>query len=137
MHLSFHCQCGTFFWTIFTFSICIFIQNNFWVLQRLPFDWKNLYGYLAAVIFQYIVTACIFLVVSSTLSMGIGTMIFQLAMLKDLRYSLQEIHNNATTTDENGRQALDQISVFIDFHLLIKQLSKRMIRKPTFGYEFG
>lgn len=94
------------------------------IRRRLPFDWRNPCGYLAAITFQYIAAAFTFLAASNTLSMGIGTFILQLAMIRDVRYSLYDIHSNATTTAaENGRQALKQISTFVEFHLLIKQLS--------------
>lgn len=56
--------------------------------------------------------------------MGIGTFIFQLAMIEDMRCSLIELHHNATTTDKNGRQAVKQISAFIEFNLLVKKLSE-------------
>lgn len=54
--------------------------------------------------------------------MGIGSFMFGLAMTNDIRDSFDEIHNNATT-DGNGRQALEQISTYIQFHSDLKQLS--------------
>lgn len=64
-----------------------------------------------------------FMVVSSIISMGIGTFIFELAMIKDMKGSLIELHDYATTTGKNRCQAVKQISAFIEFNLLVKKLS--------------
>lgn len=105
---------------------CIYFTNL--DFNRMPFDWKNPTGFLVAVIIQYIFDVITLSVSAWSAALNIGAVLFIFTLIKDIRRSLKPINDNAKSTTRK-RQAMQQLSDYIQLHSNVKQLSK-MVPKP-------
>lgn len=117
-------------WPKSIISVCVYFtgdSNNAFVLPTptwFPFDWKNPAGYCVAVILEYLMTICISYFVGSLAILGISTYILMLAMIKDIKYRLYSINENAKADkNKNPTATVEQFSDFIQMHSMTKQLS--------------
>lgn len=78
---------------------------------------------MLAVIIEYIATVFIFVVASGHAFITISGLIFGLAMIEDIRGTLNSIHDDATST-KNNRQAVQQLCVYVQLHSNLKQLGQ-------------
>lgn len=85
------------------------------ILQRLPFNWKNPFGYLAAITLQYALTRCFFIYVGSFASFSVGAFLFSWAMSKDVKCSLNPI-NRKRNARKRTPKIFWQLTKFIQIH---------------------
>lgn len=91
-------------------------KNN----KRLPFDWKNPIGYLAAVTFQYSSLTLVFNFVAFVILFGLYAFFFILSITSEIRSILKAISNDAKFK-RNEREAMHKIRGYIHTHSIAKQ----------------
>lgn len=103
-------------------------------MKRLPFDTKNLCGYLMGMALQSIIIRCACIFSANFLSLGIGCFIFVISSIRDMKGTLRSINKNAKSNEivANRSRSLKRLSEFIQLHSKTKQLSlKSFIRKRS------
>lgn len=101
---------------------CSKIFFSIWKWSRFPFDTQSPSGYLVAVILESFVCSYYFFVMASTTTIGIGTYLFLLAPIKDIKatvFSIDKKDKSKKTRIEN----VQQLCEFVEFHADTKQLS--------------
>lgn len=91
--------------------------------HRFPFNWKCPFGYLVAVILQWISFTYICLVMMIMIAVGIGAFVFMTAFTKDIQCILHAIDENSRFKRKRRLISL-QFVEFIDLYWDVKQLSK-------------
>lgn len=106
----------------FIFQDFMYVHFTCLMVCRLPFDWKNPFGYLIAASFQYTVAvhAAIFLTCISTL--GLGAFLFTIAVNKVCTQNSLVICKKAKYR-KSQRHVLRRLLEFVQFHSSVKQLS--------------
>lgn len=94
-----------------------------WCLNRLPFDWRNLTGYLEAVLLQTFVFTYGYFFCGCGMALAIGFFMIIRSAVKDMSYILHSINKcaNDTRRDHSSRM-LEKLSAFVQLHSNIKQL---------------
>lgn len=67
-------------------------SNLLLLFQRLPFDWKNPIGYLAAFSMEYLTTILILSVILCQTNFTVGTSLMLIALAKDIANDLHSIN---------------------------------------------
>lgn len=100
-------------------------QNTFLIVEiicgainRFPFDWKNPFGYLIAVITEYMIVMSSVLTAGSALTCGIGFYLFIIAMSKNIKANLRSMDRKADRKRRN--HILKQLIEFLAFHSRVK-----------------
>lgn len=112
--------------------IAFFVSKKkaFWMfcfnLCSVPFDWKNLHGYLVVFVWQSVVLWHNFCFTSSLVTLGIGNFLFAITSTKDIKFSLHRLNKRAKRQrykyDANRR-----LSEFIKMFPKTKQLSEKKV----------
>lgn len=98
--------------------------KHIWIENiRLPFDWKNPMGYMCASAIQFMVYVCMFSLMASLLSVGIGAFLFAVRATNDITANLKLI-NESTKTKQNLKNVPKYISDFVQYHGDVKELSE-------------
>lgn len=95
----------------------------FFNFHRLPFDWKNPFGYLAAFALQYCGQSFLLFGFANGASAAIGAYMFIISMINDIEISLKLIGKSVKSKDQ-----MEMLKTFVDtvqFHGIVKQLSQR------------
>lgn len=99
---------------------CVFLVHK---SNRLPFDWRNPIGYLCASSLQYMISLCMFHIIASLLSIGVGSFLYAMRSVMIIICNLETTHESLQS--ENDRSShLKYLSDFIQFHAEVKELSK-------------
>lgn len=94
--------------------------------KRLPYDWKNPYGYMVAVVAQLLWASFAFTYIGCVLALSFGCFMFSLAMIKILKNDLHSIDKMAR--DKNSRSDMyKKLCEFLETHANTKQLSRLSI----------
>lgn len=110
----------------FVYVIDIF---SFEFIQRFPFDWKNPFGYFVAIELLYLISSSALFIVGCVLAIGVGNLLFAIAMSKSLKVTLYSINQKAY--DKSDRKCfVEQLIELIEFHSIVKQLSEKKGRPP-------
>ena len=88
---------------------------------RLPFDWKNPFGYLIAIASQTMMTAYGLTFLVSVGSFGIGSYSILKALTRDIIRLLLTIDESAES-EKNHKCILKLLSELIQYHSDVKQL---------------
>lgn len=104
-----------------TYFHLIFFFHNFWT-WRFPFDWENPFGYLNAVMLEYLFTICIASFIGSLAILGISSYLLGIAIVKDMKYNLYLMNDNAKIKAKR-LITVEQFSDFIKLHSMAKKLS--------------
>lgn len=93
--------------------------------QRLPFDWRNPFGYFIAMVIEYAIASYAMTLGALTVATGVGAYLYMIASSKCIKVSLFSIGRRATTIydDDQTHRTLDHFVEFIQFHSFVKQLS--------------
>lgn len=91
-------------------------------MRRFPFNWKDPFFYALAMTIEYLVTIDLFYFVSCLISLKIGTLLFSIAITKDIKRSLHSINKMAKSNNKHA-QIFIELTNFVEFHLKAKQLS--------------
>lgn len=89
---------------------------------RFPFDTKKPIGYVIAVILQYISSRFGLMFAATLIGFGIGTYLFTLTLVNDVKCCLKTVHKSAKTKDR--RVTLMHFSNFFQFYSDARQLNK-------------
>lgn len=90
----------------------------------MPFDWKNLPGYLVAFVIQSTIVWHNFCFTACLVTFGIGMFLFVITITKDIKFCLHQVNKKA----KNKNHQLDankKLSKFIESFSLAKQLSDK------------
>lgn len=98
---------------------------SFSIGSRFPFDWKNLVGYLSAVIFEYLFTLYEFVYVGSFTTYGIGFFIFSFTAYRDIIRNLESINKHAKLKRKHSK-IFKQLVTFFHYYSNVKELSRDM-----------
>lgn len=96
-------------------------------ITRFPFDWKNPTGYLIAATMQFIMISYNLFYVACTTSLCVGTSLFLISVVNDLKSHTDLINNSAKSKKENRLQTLKLLSEFIDIHSISLKLKSNSI----------
>lgn len=91
------------------------------LVQRFPFDWDNLRGYLVAVILQHGFLIYEYVIIACSFALLFGVYRIVLSATKEIKRILHSMNEEAQT---KGNQLKILLSEYIDVHTAIKQLSK-------------
>lgn len=89
---------------------------------RLPFDWKNPFGYFGAILLQYTIYVYASTSLMIIISIVISSYLFEMSLTNDLKDILQLIDRNSKIK-KTRKNLYAQFTEFIDFHSDTKQLS--------------
>ena len=90
---------------------------------RLPFDWKNPYGFFIGVTMEFEVATYLLLLVACLLTLSCGCLLFMLTMIKVAKQSLHSINKTAKLKSKRTLIS-NQLTQFIQYHSILKQLSE-------------
>lgn len=100
-----------------------FLLNDLYMfILRLPFDWRNPFGFSIAFAIQYATLLYATKIGVCALTLGIGSYILAIASSKCIKGSLFAI-GRSIKAESDRSCILDQLIEFIDFHSRVKQLS--------------
>lgn len=99
------------------------LTESVWHLNRFPFPWKNPYGFFIAVAIQYIMLTGVLMMASCVLTLSTGFFSLVLTMAKVIKQSLRSINRNSKKK-KNRTAISNQITRFIRYHSMVKQLSR-------------
>lgn len=121
IHLNYHFQCGKFQLKL----ILEFERKTHFslLLERFPFDPKNLTGYSIAVIIEYIILFYEYFIDTCTVSLGIGAFYFAISATDEVQYILHSINDRAKASENQSSELKILLAEFIDAHVATKQLS--------------
>lgn len=103
-------------------TFCINLWICVWSIRRLPFDWRNPYGYLAAVLIQYVVGLYLFLFATCVLPTTLGAYMLARTFAKDLMICISSI-NDRVQINENKVEIIKQHSKMLKIHSFLLELS--------------
>lgn len=93
------------------------------IINRFPFAWKNPYGFVIAFTAEFIVATYVFNIAICLLTFSFVFVLLAYATTKVIKQSLYAI--NGIAQSPNDQTSIpNQISQFIRYHSLLKQLSK-------------
>lgn len=93
---------------------------------RIPFDWKNPFGYFIVMVSTYKICEYLLLIGMSMFACALGGIFFGHAVIKDLKNYLIEINETARLKEDHPH-ATEQLYDFVHTHTLAKQLSQWFI----------
>lgn len=96
------------------------IKYNFHL--RFPFDWKNPFGYVVAVLIEFIITTYICLIMGILMSLAIEAILLLLTLAKHIQNLLHKFNKSA----KSESAAYKHLTNYVDFHSVLKQLSKSL-----------
>lgn len=96
---------------------CIFLA-----ISRLPFEWRTLPTYLLVVVMQCIAVTYLFYLIGGLAAFGIGAYVFGLTATAEVKKSL-ELLGILLKTESDLKRLTKFISIFVNYHSLLKQLS--------------
>lgn len=102
--------------------------------QRFPFDWSNPFGYLIAIILEYIITAYIYVIIACTLSLAIDGYWFAYAATNEFQRFLPLINEKAQANANESNELTLLLSESLDAQGLVKKSS--LYRKFYVNYIF-
>lgn len=118
-------------WLVFNqFNLRIekrFILTNVYLIWRFPFDWRNPYGYLAAVLIQCVATLYLFLFATCTLPIAFGVYMLSRTIAKDLMICINSINDRAQMKG-NEVAIIKQFFKILEMHSFLLELSSDIIR---------
>lgn len=91
-------------------------------IKRLPFDWRNPYGFMIALGIQYVMFLYMAMIGGNIFILPVGSFLYAIAMTKCIKGSLFAIGRSGDTNQTTG-PILEQLAEFIEFHSHVKQLS--------------
>lgn len=92
--------------------------------SRFPFNWKNPFGYIFAVIFEYIISTYAYVVVFGAVFFGIGyCLLVVLIITKNIKNDLKFINGNVTS-DPNQLLTFNLVKNFIQNHSILEKFSE-------------
>lgn len=99
-------------------------------LQRLPFDWRNPFGYFVVIGFQYAMLSYLLLISACFVYLSIGSYIYITASIKCMKCSLFSIGRCASTADYdddhiNQTELLERFTELIQFQSFERELSTK------------
>lgn len=89
---------------------------------RFPFDWKNPVGYIAAIAALILLAEHMVLYIGCFLVLSLGSIIFEITLVKDLKHQLHSI-NKMAKHRKSRKDIYKTLSEFIEIHTRTKQLS--------------
>lgn len=92
------------------------------IIQRLPFDTKNLIGFFAAVFILNVLVFNLMVIVKCFTIFGFGTCSMLFSLTEDIKCSLRTISHTARYK-RNRSKSLKQLCQFVQFHSELIQLS--------------
>ena len=92
-------------------------------IQRLPFDWRNPFGFLVAIAIQYVMLSYTLIVAAVMMTLAIGAYLFGMAASKCIKGSLFNISRNIKAR-RSRKHVMKQVIEFVEFHSTVKQLSE-------------
>lgn len=98
--------------------------------NRIPFDWKNLVGYLIVVVIEYLYGVALLFAAVTLVGFAIRNYLWLLSMAEDIKCDMESINQNARFK----RSRLDvtkQFSGLVQYHAKIVQLSLFQNRVST------
>lgn len=96
-------------------------------LNRLPHDWKTPIGYLIAITEEYIALVHLYLFASAVLSLECGFYFWVLECIKNVKNDFSSLNKRAKSRS-NHSETVKQLSVSIQSHARVKQLSISTLR---------
>lgn len=99
-----------------------FVYICVYLIRRLPFDWRNPYGYLAAVLIQYVVGLYLFLFATCVLPTTLGAYMLARTFAKDLMICINSI-NDRVNINGNKVEIIKQYSKMLKIHSFLLELS--------------
>lgn len=116
-------------------KICFSIW--FVTTSRMPFDTKNLIGFLIGSTIQYIIIAYELHWIASVLSFAIGAFMFAIASSKEIKGALHDFNQavNDQTTTNNRLYIFKQFNLFVFVYSNIKQLSRPFNTLSNFRFK--
>lgn len=103
------------------FSRYIHVLISFEIL-RLPFDWKNPTGYMAASVFNFIIFREMYRFIGVLVVYGIAAVLYGIPIVKDMETIIKST-NDIVKTKLNDAEAFKQLGEFIKLHSEIKRLN--------------
>lgn len=95
-------------------------------IHRCPFDTKNPFGYLVAVIPQTILASYHFYFTGTITAFGIGTYLFLFSPIADIRSGLTPT-DEKTKMEKSRLRDMKHLCEFIEIHAASKQLSHKIL----------
>lgn len=92
-------------------------------IQRIPFNWNNPTGYLLASAMQYLMVTFVFYFVACSSTIAIAVYLFSINATNDIIDNLHSINKDAKSRRKRSNITI-QISEFIEYHSILKQLSQ-------------
>lgn len=100
----------------------MYFKKMFELFSRFPFDWRNPYGYLAAVLIQYVGTFYLFVFATGTLPLAFGGYMLARTVAKDMMMCLNSI-NDSVHIRANELEINSKFSSFLKMHSDVLELS--------------
>ena len=91
-------------------------------IDRLPFDWRNPFGYFVATTLQFIIDSIAFRFIGCLASAGAAAILFGIALIKDLK-SISNSVNDSATIHQNQSKCYNQLRQLIKILSISKQFS--------------
>lgn len=92
--------------------------------ERFPFDSSNLMGYVIAFALEYIILSYEYLIIATTLGLGIGAFWFAKAATKEFQRILHVFNEKAQAKKSRSNVLKISLLEFIYTHGIVKQLSR-------------
>lgn len=104
-------------------------------LWRYPFDWKNPFGFLICAALQYRMILHTLRLVASVLSLALGTFLFAISSVKDLKCELVSI-NEMAKRKKTRLGVARKLYNFLEIHSDLKRLSKSRLNIEERDWKF-
>lgn len=101
--------------------MCIQTIHHFF--SRLPFDWKNPFGYFIAVVVEIVILSHIMKITACLIVFAIGFYLHAVGACKRIKEILSAIDQSAKRPANKQKIAFEQFDEFIRFDSRLKQLS--------------
>lgn len=96
------------------------LHLSLFVVRRLPFDWKNPFGFVMAITLQYIIFTYAMKVGACVLTLAIGLYLYVIAMSECIKQILFAI-SQSTRTEAEQNLIQEQLIEYIEFDANVKR----------------
>lgn len=129
--LNYLSHCGKYFCLNSIVIVQLFLSglHDFYLFDRFPFDWRNLFGYLLVIFIQFALTFNLLHYVACAISIALGLFLFTISCVRCMEKDLKSINKMAKKFKKSKKDEklqsdmLELLLMFICAHTEIQQLS--------------